>query len=185
MAESGVELDCLEGVKVVDFTQFEAGPSCTESLAWLGAEVVKIENPRDRRPRPPAAPGAARQGPLVFPPVQRQQEIADGEPEIAARALPSQIDAPWASLIIARPPCPFTQSRTTRSPTGNLPGASLPVAFKVSMPPESSKRKRPPTAIDRAAVAVKAPATFRGQIPNRGCSWQVPAKCSAGDETME
>jgi len=67
MTDLGVELDCLAGIKIVDFTQFEAGPSCTESLAWLGAEVVKIENPSVGDPgRRLAGPGAPDKDPWYF-----------------------------------------------------------------------------------------------------------------------
>jgi len=66
MSDQLSDFNFLQGVKILDFTQFEAGPTCTEALAWMGADVVKVENPNRGDPGRRLKPNHPDDDPFYF-----------------------------------------------------------------------------------------------------------------------
>ena len=108
----------LEGVRVVEYAQYVAGPLCGVLLADLGADVVKVEPPAGDGYRHVHA-GRARRRPLLHP-AQPREALGRRRPEDATRALATS-DAcsrrPTSCCTTTRPSAPSASGSTGSAST--------------------------------------------------------------------
>ncbi|MDE2355598.1 MAG: CoA transferase [Alphaproteobacteria bacterium] len=85
----------LDGVRVLDLTQFVLGPYATQTLGDLGAEVIKIEEPSgDRQRRSGKAPHGRTMGPIFVALNRNKRSVAlDLKSEPGRRALARLVKA--------------------------------------------------------------------------------------------
>ena len=50
-------MEALKGVRILDMTHVQAGPTCSQLPAWTGADVLKFEPPQGDAPRRPLRDG--------------------------------------------------------------------------------------------------------------------------------
>ena len=72
-------MPALNGMRILDMTQYEAGTSCTQALAWMGADVVKIERPE--RGDPGRGPGGSAEYFVVWNSNKRSVAVDLANPE--------------------------------------------------------------------------------------------------------